>query len=320
MDFHGQSAFITGASVGIGRAVALLLAQRGAQVSLCDINYEKLELVKKEIEEYTKDVLIFKCDVSDEECVNTCIKKTEEAFGKVDILVNNAALWRFWSPFVETPTDEWKKLLDVNIMGTVYPTKAALPGMLERKYGRIINVASIAGVIGNANMVHYSATKGAVISMTQALAKEVSVNGITVNSVAPGSVSNSSDEDIDAWQPSELSFVGRTGTDRENAELREQVKQLDKSIEQYRAMEETLQKSIVLAQTAAEDIKKTAAEKADVIVNEAQTKSESMYRQLDGEIQAKRNELASVQAEVTGYKSRIKGICSGLLEMLDKLE
>ncbi|MBR5307657.1 MAG: SDR family oxidoreductase [Clostridia bacterium] len=219
MDFHGQSAFITGASVGIGRAVALLLAQRGAQVSLCDINYEKLELVKKEIEEYTKDVLIFKCDVSDEECVNDCIKKTEEAFGKVDILVNNAALWRFWSPFVETPTDEWKKLLDVNIMGTVYPTKAVLPGMLERKYGRIINVASIAGVIGNANMVHYSATKGAVISMTQALAKEVSANGITVNSVAPGSVSNSSDEDIDAWQPSELSFVGRTGTDRENADL-----------------------------------------------------------------------------------------------------
>ena len=86
MDFHGQSAFITGASVGIGRAVALLLAQRGAQVSLCDVNYEKLEMVKKEIEEYTKDVLIFKCDVSDEECVNDCIKKTEEAFGKVDIL------------------------------------------------------------------------------------------------------------------------------------------------------------------------------------------------------------------------------------------
>ena len=107
---------------------------------------------------------------------------------------------------------------------------------------------------------------------------------------------------------------------KENAELREQVKQLDKSIEQYRAMEETLQKSIVLAQTAAEDIKKNAAEKADVIMNEAQSKSENLQRQIDSEIQAKRSELASVQAEVTGYKSRIKGICSGLLEMLDKLE
>lgn len=107
---------------------------------------------------------------------------------------------------------------------------------------------------------------------------------------------------------------------KENAELREQVKQLDKSIEQYRAMEETLQKSIVLAQTAAEDIKKNAAEKADVIMNEAQSKSENMQREIDNQIQSKRNELASLQAEVTGYKSRMKGICSGLLEMLDKLE
>ncbi len=107
---------------------------------------------------------------------------------------------------------------------------------------------------------------------------------------------------------------------KENAELREQVKQLDKSIEQYRAMEETLQKSIVLAQTAAEDIKKNAAEKADVIVNEAQSKSENLARQFDSDIQAKRNELASAQAEVAGYKSRIKGICNALLEMLEKME
>lgn len=107
---------------------------------------------------------------------------------------------------------------------------------------------------------------------------------------------------------------------KENAELKERVKQLDKTIEQYRAMEETLQQSIVLAQTAAEDIKKSAAEKANVIVNEAQSKSENMYRQLDQDIQAKRNELASVQVEVSGYKTRIKGICSALLEMLDKLE
>lgn len=107
---------------------------------------------------------------------------------------------------------------------------------------------------------------------------------------------------------------------RENAELREQVKQLDKSIEQYKAMEETLQKSIVLAQSAAEDIKKNATEKADVIVNEAQSKSENLVRQLDHDIQQKKNELSGIQAEVSGYKSRIKGICNGLLEMLEKLE
>ena len=107
---------------------------------------------------------------------------------------------------------------------------------------------------------------------------------------------------------------------KENAELREQIKNLNKSLEQYKSMEATLQQSIVLAQTAAEDIRKSAAEKANVIVNEAQSKSNDMYRQLDMDIQNKKNELASVQAEVSGYKTRIKGICSALLEMLDKLE
>ncbi len=107
---------------------------------------------------------------------------------------------------------------------------------------------------------------------------------------------------------------------RDNAELKEQIKHLNESLEQYKSMEATLQQSIVLAQTAAEDIRKNAAEKADVIVNEAQSKSENMYRQLDMDIQSKRSELAGVQAEVSGYKTRIKGICSALLEMLDRLE
>ena len=107
---------------------------------------------------------------------------------------------------------------------------------------------------------------------------------------------------------------------KENAELKEKVRQLDRAVEQYKAMEATLQQSIVLAQTAAEDIKKSAAEKANVIVNEAQSKSENMYRQIDHDIQEKKNELKIVQNEVNGYKTRMKGICSGLLEMLDKME
>ena len=107
---------------------------------------------------------------------------------------------------------------------------------------------------------------------------------------------------------------------KDNAELREAVKQLTKTVEQYKAMESTLQQSIVLAQTAAEDIKKSAAEKANVIVNEAQSKSDDMYRQLDRDIQDKKNELKIVQNEVDGYKTRIKGFCAGILEMLDKME
>ena len=104
-------------------------------------------------------------------------------------------------------------------MGTVYFTKAVLPSMLENEWGRIINVASVAGVYGNANMVHYSATKGAVISFTKGLAKELAEYNITVNSVSPGSVSPAAEDDIDFVKPSDLSYSGRTGSGRENADL-----------------------------------------------------------------------------------------------------
>ena len=104
-------------------------------------------------------------------------------------------------------------------MGTVYVTRAVLPSMLAQHYGKIINVASVAGVYGNANMAHYSATKGAIISFTKALAKEVCESGVLVNAVSPGTVSPSENDDIDFHKPSSLSYMGRTGTDRENADL-----------------------------------------------------------------------------------------------------
>ena len=107
---------------------------------------------------------------------------------------------------------------------------------------------------------------------------------------------------------------------KDNAELRDEIRRLNSSLEQYKSMEATLQQSIVLAQTAAEDIKKSAAEQANVIVNEAQSKSEGMYRQLDMDIQSKKNELSGMVAEVSGYKTRIKEICSAILEMLEKME
>ena len=219
MNFKNKTALVTGAAVGIGRATAISLAQNGAKVVITDINVENLEKVKKEIEEYTKDVLAFDCNVCDEESVYEVVREAQKTFGGVDILVNNAALWRDSSSFVETSTDMWKTYLDVNIMGVVYFTKAVLPKMIENRYGRIINVASVAGVYGNANMVHYSATKGALIAMTKALAKEVSDKGILVNSVSPGSVNPSSNSDMDGTQESKLSFMGRTGSNRENANL-----------------------------------------------------------------------------------------------------
>ena len=219
MDFTNRVVLVTGASVGIGRAAAILFAQKGAKVTIVDINYEKLESVKEEILEYTQDVLAFQCDVSDEARVNEVIKETFDIFGKIDILVNNAALWRCTTLFVDTPIEEWKRYIDVNVMGVVYFSKAVLPKMLENGYGRIINIASVAGVYGKGTMAHYSATKAAVIAFSAALARETTDKGVLVNSVSPGGVSPSENPDIDFYEPSDLSYIGRTGTDRENANL-----------------------------------------------------------------------------------------------------
>lgn len=219
MRFENKTAMITGAAVGIGRACALQFAKEGANVIVLDYNPETLEHTEKELKEITPNVLAIVCDVSDYEAVNAAAEQGRNTFGKIDILINNAALWRIRSPFCETDIEIWKQFMDINVMGTVYCTKAVLPQMIENGYGRVINVASVAGVYGNAKMVHYSATKGAVISMTKALAKEVAELGVTINAVSPGSVSPAAEADIDYHKPSELSYMGRTGTGRENADL-----------------------------------------------------------------------------------------------------
>lgn len=219
MNFKNKTALVTGASIGIGRATAIQFAKHGANVVLMDIDGEKLESVRQEIQTYTENVIAFTCDVCDEISVSELVKQTKERFGSVDILVNNAALWRWYKPFLETSNELWRKFIDVNIMGVVNMTQAVLPDMIQNSYGRIINVASVAGVYGNANMVHYSTTKGAVISMTKALAKEVADKGVLVNAVSPGSVSPSDNPDMNYSEKSELSFLGRTGTDMENANL-----------------------------------------------------------------------------------------------------
>jgi NAD(P)-dependent dehydrogenase (short-subunit alcohol dehydrogenase family) len=219
LNFKGKTALVTGAAAGIGRAVAIRFAQYGAKVAILDLNEEKLEYVKKEIEAYTKDVIALKCDISQESEVYEAVKKAEDTLGNIDILVNNAAIWRYLDSFTNVSTDEWRKYMDINVMGTVYCTKAVLSKMLENRYGKIVNVASVAGVYGIANMVHYSATKGAVIAMTRALAKEVIDKGVYVNCVSPGSVSPAENLDMDYYEDSQHCFLGRTGTDNENTNL-----------------------------------------------------------------------------------------------------
>ena len=190
MRFKNKTALITGAAVGIGRATAVKLAQQGANVVALDLNSDELKLLKKEGETIGGKILTYVCDVSNELAVNLTIEDAKKQFGKIDILVNNAALWRTMSSFLETSVETWKNYIDVNVMSAVYCTKSVLPEMIENGCGRIINVASVAGVYGNANMVHYSATKGALIAMTQALAKEVANKGVLVNAISPGTVSS----------------------------------------------------------------------------------------------------------------------------------
>ncbi len=219
MNFKNKVAVVTGASVGIGYGCALKFSEGGADLVLVDINYDKLVEVKAELKKYGNDVLIYKCDVSDEARVKEVMADAMSHFGKIDILVNNAAIWRNWSKFEETPIDLWKKMIDINVMSVVYFTNAVLPCMKERAYGKIINVCSVAGVYGNANMACYSATKAAVVAATKALAKEVAHLGITANCVSPGSVSPAENPDPNFTQKSELAFMGRTGSDMENANV-----------------------------------------------------------------------------------------------------
>lgn len=212
-------AMITGASVGIGRAVALQMAEKGAKLVLLDMNQETLAKLEEELKAYNTEVMAFVCDVSDEQAVNEAVQSATEKFGGIDILVNNAAIWRVRNSFWENSIETWRKLFDVNVMGVVYCTNAVLPKMMEKGYGRIVNVASVAGVYGNANMSVYSATKGALISMSKALAKEVVQMGIVVNAVSPGMVSPSDQHDIEYTRGTDKCYAARTGSDRENADL-----------------------------------------------------------------------------------------------------
>ena len=219
ISFDGRVVVITGASVGIGRACAIRFAEGGAHLALVDVNESGLSAVCEEVRKLGAEALTFICDISDEQAVNAVADEIISKFGKIDVLVNNAGLWRDTTAFVDAKTELWRRYFDVNVLGTMFFTRAVLPVMMENSYGRIINVASVAGVYGNRNMVHYSMTKGALISMAQSLAKEVANYGITVNCTSPGTVTPSTNDDINYTQPSELQYIGRTGSGAENADL-----------------------------------------------------------------------------------------------------
>ena len=186
-ELKDKVAIVTGAGRGIGRGIALSLAKNGAKVVVTDISDEIFEVVK-EIEATGSQGLAVKCDVTDREQVDDAVKKTLEIFGRIDILVNNAGIYPFKS-FTEMTEEEWDKVMNVNVKGIFNFTKAVLPKMIEQKYGKIISISSIAGsVVGYASLVHYSASKAAVLGFTRSLAIEVAQHGINVNAVCPGPI------------------------------------------------------------------------------------------------------------------------------------
>lgn len=179
-------ALITGGSRGIGRSIAIELAKNGAHIA---INYannsEKAEGVIEEIKELGVKALSVRADVSSEEDVKNLIKTIEGELGKIEILVNNAGITKD-NLLIRMKTQDFEDVLDVNLKGTFLCTKAVSRSMMKKRYGKIINITSVVGLIGNAGQSNYSASKAGVIGFTKSMAKELGSRGIRVNAVAPG--------------------------------------------------------------------------------------------------------------------------------------
>lgn len=186
LDLKGRNAIVTGGASGIGFAVARRMAASGAGIALWDLNEKILQEAAEELG--GTNVHIFDVDVTDPEQVSAAFERCAQTFGNVDILVNSAGITGPNATTWEYPVDAWNKVLQVNLTGTFLCCRVAAPLMLANGYGRIVNIASVAGKEGNPNAVAYSASKAGVISLTKSLGKELAHSKITVNCVTPGAV------------------------------------------------------------------------------------------------------------------------------------
>lgn len=220
MNFSGKISIVTGASQGIGEAIAMNLAQRGARVILVDIQKEKLEVVAKKVEELGGTAAAYEADVTDTKQVSDLVEQCIRDHGTIHHLVNNAGIARD-NLLMRMKEEEWDAVLTVNLKGVFNFSKALIRHMIRNRYGRIVNISSVVGLIGNPGQTNYAASKAGVLGFTKSLAREVASRGITVNAVAPGFIATAMTESLpEEVQRQFLSVipVGRFGTPDEVAQ------------------------------------------------------------------------------------------------------
>lgn len=194
-DLRGHVALVTGASQGIGRAIALELASRGATVALAARSEDKLNAVRDEMVSAGGQAAVFKMDVGNEDEIKAGVKAAVEQLGKVDILVNNAGITHDML-LLRLKRADWDRVLNTNLTSAYVAIQAVLSSMMKQRWGRIINITSINGQIGQAGQANYAASKAGLIGLTMSVAREVASRNITVNAVSPGYIETAMTEEL----------------------------------------------------------------------------------------------------------------------------
>jgi 3-oxoacyl-[acyl-carrier protein] reductase len=197
-------AIVTGGAQGIGKSIVEKLASEGANCVIVDVDLQTAQNTAKEVEEkYGVNTLVFNVDVVNYQQVQSCVDETVAKFGKVDILVNNAGITKD-NLIIRMTEEEWDKVLDVNLKGCFNFIKSVSKYMIKQKSGRIINIASVVGLMGNPGQANYSASKGGLIALTKTVAKELASRNILVNAVAPGYIKTRMTEQLSEEQKKKL--------------------------------------------------------------------------------------------------------------------
>ena len=212
MSLNGKTALVTGASRGIGRAIALRLAEDGANVAVIYAgSADKAEAVVYEITALGVNAKAYRCNVADSAAVNETVKAVTNDLGKIDILVNNAGITRD-GLMLRMKDEDFDAVLDTNLKGAFNMIRACYSGFIRKKSGRIINISSVSGIMGNAGQANYSASKAGVIGLTKSVARELASRGITCNAVAPGFIQTDMTENLGDNNPLLNSIpLGRMG-------------------------------------------------------------------------------------------------------------